>query len=225
MNDFEFISIHKALASLDGGIRWRPPPLHYFNPQGSREPRLERSKPCREQSNFNPQGSREPRRLFFWLLPTFWPISIHKALASLDQQLEPLEAGQRKFQSTRLSRASTASGYCCRWCNNHFNPQGSREPRLPPQSLKLLIKPYFNPQGSREPRQVKKAKNDVLDDFNPQGSREPRRLSALYIGINCLISIHKALASLDMRGIWTMRSSSDFNPQGSREPRLVQVHA
>ena len=79
------------------------------------------------------------------------------------------------FQSTRLSRASTD------WLPS--------EPPLPQ---------YFNPQGSREPRRQPFGLCRYVRYFNPQGSREPR---LLYRGIspcNPWISIHKALASLDL---------------------------
>ena len=56
------ISIHKALASLDLGYLAGTGQLQHFNPQGSREPRLD-----------------------FYLYPChITNISIHKALASLD---------------------------------------------------------------------------------------------------------------------------------------------
>ena len=52
----------KALASLDYMMLIQATSFHYFNPQGSREPRL--FNPFRRQifRNFNPQGSREPRQ-------------------------------------------------------------------------------------------------------------------------------------------------------------------
>ena len=101
----------------------------YFNPQGSREPRLKFADIPRLPSDFNPQGSREPRLSSFSVLRLRNPISIHKALASLDHEgirkgldiaisihkaLASLDGlfpsgncGAMLFQSTRLSRAST----------------------------------------------------------------------------------------------------------------------
>ena len=58
----------------------------YFNPQGSREPRLKFADIPRLPSDFNPQGSREPRLSSFSVLRLRNPISIHKALASLDHE-------------------------------------------------------------------------------------------------------------------------------------------
>ena len=39
-----------------------------------------------------------------------------------------------------------------------------------------------------------------------------------------IISIHKALASLDEDGFPRLQVIDDFNPQGSREPRLAGVY-
>ena len=56
-----------------------------FNPQGSREPRLQwHGSCCHESWYFNPQGSREPRHPFGGSTGYFGAISIHKALANLD---------------------------------------------------------------------------------------------------------------------------------------------
>ena len=103
------ISIHKALASLDGGL-YNSFSSHFdFNPQGSREPRHQFCQIKKQCHYFNPQGSREPRLVpsanFFFLYRfqstrlsrastvlgaqlnfRFW-ISIHKALASLDSKI------------------------------------------------------------------------------------------------------------------------------------------
>ena len=59
--------------------------MHHFNPQGSREPRPACQPPGTVgKGNFNPQGSREPR---------LYPRLIYHI--------------RERFQSTRLSRAST----------------------------------------------------------------------------------------------------------------------
>ena len=100
------ISIHKALASLDSMSSQSSRPRHYFNPQGSREPRQDSLISDPLDKNFNPQGSREPR-----LLALMVPLS------------PPL------FQSTRLSRASTTGTMQYARETQNFNPQGSREPR------------------------------------------------------------------------------------------------
>ena len=172
-----------------------------------------------------------------------------------------------EFQSTRLSRASTGSEaffditFCISIhkalacldyeplrlyvCQKHFNPQGSREPRL--------IRKFgvFSPQqisihkalASLDLRGVPGA--ECPNDFNPQGSREPRRLRIMRKRLSkrfqstrlsrastifdtphiaeFAISIHKALASLDVIPKPTIIIISDFNPQGSREPRQSLV--
>ena len=121
----------KALASLDYMMLIQATSFHYFNPQGSREPRL--FNPFRRQifRNFNPQGSREPRRISSTRLLDISAISIHKALASLDTR-------------------NTETGLYERY----FNPQGSREPRqqnypnllhIPPNILCIMLfSPQFN---------------------------------------------------------------------------------
>ena len=87
----ECISIHKALAGLDWSEFGIVIVLQYFNPQGPRGPRplldgrLLRS--CRFQST-RPSRASTPRRRY---TPTVSPISIHKALAGLDDiRLEAL---------------------------------------------------------------------------------------------------------------------------------------
>ena len=136
------ISIHKALTSLDesvtatvtGSKDFNPQGSHeprqdwiirwigkeYFNPQGSHEPRLWWSCQARKRRNFNPQVSHEPRRhkhsiYFVW----------------------------RKFQSTRLSRASTAKihNYPCihaKFIYLNYTPSTNH-----PASQKIFS--YFNP--------------------------------------------------------------------------------
>ena len=86
--------------------------------------------------------------------------------------------GENRFQSTRLSRASTIG-------------------RLP-MTLEVAD---FNPQGSREPRLKFADIPRLPSDFNPQGSREPRLSSFSVLRLRNPISIHKALASLDHEGI------------------------
>ena len=87
------ISIHKALASLDILASISSGVSGYFNPQGSREPRR------------NMSLAEYTRKM----------ISIHKALASLDVVADHWFITVYPFQSTRLSRASTAKmhNYSC----------------------------------------------------------------------------------------------------------------
>ena len=128
----EWISIHKALASLDFPLNVDNIRIKNFNPQGSREPRppicSQDTPACR---NFNPQGSREPRHICCFANSPLLGISIHKALASLDYH--------------RRGRGRN---------HEYFNPQGSREPRqqnypnllhIPPNILYIMLfSPQFN---------------------------------------------------------------------------------
>ena len=60
--------------------------MSYFNPQGPRGPRRRRITSRSWMSwNFNPQGPRGPRQLLREQLHPLWQISIHKALAGLDE--------------------------------------------------------------------------------------------------------------------------------------------
>ena len=213
----------KALASLDDLYILVCYTIYHFNPQGSREPRRICWKMVVASCDFNPQGSREPRQYTgqnsrAWVrfqstrlsrasttrscqYSAAFTISIHQALASLDDVY-----GQ-----------SSAPGV-------DFNPQGSREPRLGgcstlkpdkgisihkalasldfPLNVDNIRIKNFNPQGSREPRPpICSQDTPACRNFNPQGSREPRRL------FNRLI----------------FDSNVHFNPQGSREPRPFQT--
>ncbi len=101
-----------------------------------------------------------------------------------------------KFQSTRLSRASTRKAVATWTYADDFNPQGSREPRLfPPFSLFWL----YN-----------------ISIHKALASLDSRGVVIKSIGY---ISIHKALASLDSRILIRIHITGYFNPQGSREPR------
>ena len=154
--------------------------------------------------------------------PGLGKISIHKALASLDNAILPI---------------------LCRLYN--FNPPGSREPRRLFNRLIFDSNVHFNPQGSREPRPFQ-TPSPVMD--NPFQSTRLSRASTWneFAGaIEIVISIHKALASLDTKAVWKavfniisihkalasldsstnsrLPPSANFNPQGSREPRLRVV--
>ena len=102
-----------------------------FNPQGSREPRHGIEIILSINPHFNPQGSREPR---------------HVGKSTI--------AFTIRFQSTRLSRASTLNLPAWVSIQVDFNPQGSREPRqqnypnllhIPPNILCIMLfSPQFN---------------------------------------------------------------------------------
>ena len=61
--------------------------------------------------NFNPQGPRGPRRTLMGLRLYIPTISIHKALAGLDDTEPRHDIYTGGFQSTRPSRASTKTLY------------------------------------------------------------------------------------------------------------------
>ena len=302
----------KALASLDDLYILVCYTIYHFNPQGSREPRRICWKMVVASCDFNPQGSREPRQYTgqnsrAWVrfqstrlsrasttrscqYSAAFTISIHQALASLDDvygqssapgvdfnpqgSREPRLGGCSTLKPDKgisIHKALASLDFPLNVDNiriKNFNPQGSREPRPPICSQDTPACRNFNPQGSREPRRLF---NRLIFDsnvhFNPQGSREPRpfqtpspvmdnpfqstRLSRAstwneFAGaIEIVISIHKALASLDTKAVWKavfniisihkalasldsstnsrLPPSANFNPQGSREPRLRVV--
>ena len=106
---------------------------------------------CDHGKDFNPQGSHEPRR--------YRQHSIQK---------------HSRFQSTRLSRASTLRDYPEGDSVKNFNPQGSHEPRLE----------FLYATGVRVSISIHKAltsldanflrSRSTCCNFNPQGSHEPR---------------------------------------------------
>ena len=192
----------------------------YFNPQGSREPRLKFADIPRLPSDFNPQGSREPRLSSFSVLRLRNPISIHKALASLDHEgirkgldiaisihkaLASLDFHQQQpvpKKAISIHKALASLDFkviCSLFSSRYFNPQGSREPRLSKMVEKSSSR-YFNPQGSREPRPL--ARLTVGKAVQFQSTRLSRASTVtLYTNYDFIaISIHKALASLDGNG-------------------------
>ena len=110
-----------------------------------------------------------------------------------------------------------------------FNPQGSREPRhvvsracvggygisihkaLASLDVTLELKSEvtgdFNPQGSREPRQLKVYHNHCHSLFQSTRLSRASTLIRQPAGAPLMISIHKALASLDSKIIQTCSTS------------------
>ena len=170
-----------------------------------------------EIKNFNPQGSREPRRLEHVTEVTLTAISIHKALASLDLQkpyrllwmiisihkaLASLDfTAPHRAKCSQISihkaLASLDVPRVVNWSKvTDFNPQGSREPR---QLFEwhVLLEEHFNPQGSREPRLFKPVNNTVSGIISIHKALASLDVIVLNFNLNSFISIHKALASLD----------------------------
>ena len=126
---------------------------------------------------FNPQGPRGPRLLTSSTLSSCW-----------------------RFQSTRPSRASTASRQWTGLVLQDFNPQGPRGPRPCPASPSLASHRF---QSTR-----------------------PSRASTLMTFFTIMlteISIHKALAGLDLKAPGLKMTTTYFNPQGPRGPRRCWV--
>ena len=90
-------------------------PLHsmYFNPQGSREPRLEKHHIFGGANRFQYTRLSRASTRIPCNFPVSISISIHKALASLDHRWILSLRIATIFQSTRLSRASTAFSSKC----------------------------------------------------------------------------------------------------------------
>ncbi len=119
----------KALASLDYMMLIQATSFHYFNPQGSREPRhchifrgahgnqFQSTRLSRASTNMSTMAGVLPAISIHKALASLdsdatfssdkKAISIHKALASLDLWSGKNNADDYRFQSTRLSRAST----------------------------------------------------------------------------------------------------------------------
>ena len=211
----------KALASLDDLYILVCYTIYHFNPQGSREPRRICWKMVVASCDFNPQGSREPR-----------------------QYTGQNSRAWVRFQSTRLSRASTTRScqYSAAFTISIHQALASLDDVYGQSSAPGVD---FNPQGSREPRPFQ-TPSPVMD--NPFQSTRLSRASTWneFAGaIEIVISIHKALASLDTKAVWKavfniisihkalasldsstnsrLPPSANFNPQGSREPRLRVV--
>ena len=82
---------------------------------------------------------------------------------------------------------------------------------------------YFNPQGPRGPRPGHYGPHDRDGRFQ---STRPSRASTKYCPYaftSFKISIHKALAGLDLIILGGRRGIGHFNPQGPRGPRLSQT--
>ena len=127
-------------------------PAEYFDPRGSREPRRKGSpEGMYTGKNFDPRGSREPRPKSYLYDARQLEISIHEALASLDNP-DKL-AGDIRFISIHEALASLdIISRTTPYHIIHFDPRGSREPRRHKYICAGREK-HFDPRGSREPRQ------------------------------------------------------------------------
>ena len=155
-------------------------------------------------------------------------ISIHKALASLDMWVQGHVWVDMGFQSTRLSRASTSASSICLSLPPFQSTRLSRASTvwdtLAPYPVHISIHKAlasldvaaasfwkmgmdFNPQGSREPRQLKVYHNHCHSLFQSTRLSRASTLIRQPAGAPLMISIHKALASLDSKIIQTCSTS------------------
>ena len=171
------------------------------------------------QFYFNPQGSREPRQYPFLADTVIRMISIHKALASLDFRAKTLYIQGKRFQSTRLSRASTED--YAKVIGNIYISIHKALASLDTNALyhHESVVQNFNPQGSREPRRGCTKGTRLCLIFQSTRLSRASTCDITCGRINSVISIHKALASLDKLLLTCDASVCNFNPQGSREPR------
>ena len=202
------ISIHKALTSLDGSANIPCIGRTNFNPQGSHEPRPPVSWDMDYPIDFNPQGSHEPRpcsTIIKGVCSHFNPQGSHepRLFSTLPFAIASI------FQSTRLSRASTAEG-----AEYYKKYMISIHKALTSLDFIYFIffkhGGYFNPQGSHEPRPINSTASTLFTYFNPQGSHEPRRVDTICQTKCRGISIHKALTSLDIKGYGRILYSQIF---------------
>ena len=155
-------------------------------------------------------------------------ISIHKALASLDMWVQGHVWVDMGFQSTRLSRASTSASSICLslppFQSTRLSRASTAWDTLAPYPVHISIHKAlasldvaaasfwkmgmdFNPQGSREPRQLKVYHNHCHSLFQSTRLSRASTLIRQPAGAPLMISIHKALASLDSKIIQTYSTS------------------
>ncbi|ENZ13472.1 hypothetical protein HMPREF1090_02810 [[Clostridium] clostridioforme 90A8] len=189
--------MHKALAGLDPRIQLDKFIKINFNPQGPRGPRPDRTFPPGCFMEISIHKALAGLDVYNGTSTTVINISIHKALAGLD-----FNHSNTLFKSY-ISIHKALAGLdprIFRWprSKDDFNPQGPRGPR-PLIWRGLFFYCDFNPQGPRGPRPVGMMRRaSRRTDFNPQGPRGPRQNRMPEWRKRYEISIHKALAGLDL---------------------------
>ena len=188
------ISIHKALAGLDHRCYET---MRYLN-------EFQSTRPSRASTNLGTSPSQHHSisihkalagldLIGFWLYCLCNLISIHKALAGLDRGFH---------YYSRLIK--------------DFNPQGPRGPR------RMIPYTVFDKDGfqSTRPSRASTVSWDTLSllllYFNPQGPRGPRPVVAALPPSLVMISIHKALAGLDLS-----QSAGEYRPDISIHKALA----
>ena len=177
-----------------------------FNPQGSREPRLNRTRRIGTQSRFQSTRLSRASTCGQPVSQLGTKISIHKALASLDISClcftcNPLISIHKALASLDGPRHRDKALVL------NFNPQGSREPRRSAISSLTDSSGFQSTRLSRASTYMYESNKPIAFNFNPQGSREPRQHVLVLAVKHFLISIHKALASLDSKIIQNCSTS------------------
>ena len=91
----------------------------------------------------------------------------------------------------------------------HFNPQGSREPRR--ICWKMVVASCdFNPQGSREPRQYTGQNSRAWVRFQSTRLSRASTTRSCQYSAAFTISIHQALASLDLEAVQRLNPIKAF---------------
>ncbi len=153
------------------------------------------------------------------------------------------------FQSTRLSRASTSASSICLslppFQSTRLSRASTAWDTLAPYPVHISIHKAlasldvaaasfwkmgmdFNPQGSREPRQLKVYHNHCHSLFQSTRLSRASTLIRQPAGAPLMISIHKALASLDVRQQLTVVriiSISIHKALASLDSKIIQTYS
>ena len=153
---------------------------------------------CNKLSIFQSTRPSRASTLYNDRLHSWHRISIHKALAGLDD----------------AKAENIVTSY-------NFNPQGPRGPRLLDRKSYLLSKQFQSTRPSRaSTRNRKLAFPGELEFQSTRPSRASTPWNPAFTAFPS-ISIHKALAGLDHSLSFFPSLSNYFNPQGPRGPRLL----
>ena len=125
-------------------------------------------------------------------------ISIHKALAGLDQAAQSAQTNLDDISIHKALAGLDPNHHRAALSPFHFNPQGPRGPRLFKRQQERMMNRFQSTRPSRASTGIAVRILDVHKYFNPQGPRGPRRCSIKKFWIFFDISIHKALAGLDL---------------------------
>ncbi|GEM_PF-3858648 len=213
------ISIHEALANLDRDTKSWPAGKVYFDPRGSREPRLhDDDSLSMDIHDFDPRGSREPRRklhIHHGCVPDFDPRGSREPRQEIQRAIKDVML----FRSTRLSRTSTLPP-SCKCCPSRISIHEALA-NLDPASRRIQPRPAISIHEALA--NLDSAVTSQRQKISKFRSTRLSRTSTDPVGQHCAsgnISIHEALANLDtsLRLIFRV-GNNHFDPRGSREPR------